>query len=81
MPVNQKKSIFSLHIARTELLISAFESLSHSLISMSEVTRREGELRVIVRRHGGVAAKVAKDKYILLAWKIEVSTAILSGKV
>ena len=41
------------------------------------MTRRERELRVIVRRHGVVAAEGAKDTDIILAWKIEVSTVIL----
>ena len=34
-------------------------------------------LQVIVRRHGVVAAEVAKDTDVGLAWKIEVSTVIL----
>ena len=42
----------------------------------SDVTRGERELRVIVRRHGVVAAEVAKNTNVNLAWKIEVSTVI-----
>ena len=34
------------------------------------MTRREGELRVIVRRQGEVDAEVAKDTNVLLAWKM-----------
>ena len=45
-----------------------------------QVTRREGELRVIVRRQGEVAAETAKNTDVRLAWKIEVSTVILPAK-
>ena len=47
------------------------------IVVVVEMTRRERELRVIVRRHGVVAAEVAKDTDVLLAWKIEVSTVIV----
>ena len=44
------------------------------------MTRRERELRVIVRRPGEVDAEVAKDTNVLLAWNIEVSTVIPPAK-
>ena len=44
------------------------------------MNRREGELRVIVRRQGEIDAEVAKRTKVLLQWKIEVSTVILPAK-
>ena len=45
------------------------------------MTRWEGELRAIVRRQGQVEWKVAKDTYVLFAWKTTRRDGLSSWRV